>query len=140
MKRLQIPTALFAVLLALSALSPSQAQEIPWQAGLDAALREAERTGRPVIAYVTSNHCPHCTRMERDTLSNRDVQGAILSGFVPLYINADVDAATAGRLGVRGVPSTVIISPERRILAKGDGYVEPKRFLTWLRASGAERR
>lgn len=85
---------------------------------------------RPVLLYVTSNNCLYCKKMLRQTLSNPQVSRMIGDHAESYAFNATQMPELAKRLGVRGFPATLIISPDRELLYQIDGFVEPQEFVS----------
>lgn len=103
------------------------------------ALALAERSGRPVIAYVSSERCGFCRKMERVTWSDPAIADVVAEHFVPLRLDAGRHRAAVSQLGVRVFPTTFVISAEGRGLSGAAGFVTPERMSKLLRAKPAPR-
>ncbi|QDT70710.1 hypothetical protein MalM25_36650 [Planctomycetes bacterium MalM25] len=98
---------------------------IDWIESTSDALAEARRTGKPIVAYVTSDHCGYCRKMERETWSQPAVGRLVTERFVPMRLHADKHPEEVAALRVRAYPTTVLISPEGRAFAGRAGFLEP---------------
>lgn len=122
-------------LLALAvafAASPSAAAEIVWQTNAREAIEQAAAEGRPLLVFVTSRACPHCSRMERGTFRNAGVVKRMNLAFVALKVDADEQPMLVQRLRVQAFPSLLVVTPERRLRAKQQGYLSPPELHQFL--------
>jgi thioredoxin-related protein len=82
--------------------------------------------------------------MERDTFSDQAVVEDIQTRFVPLNVAAESNETLLRKLQVRTFPTTVILSPQARMLDYIPGYVGPQelrmRLATATRSVAAARR
>ncbi len=104
----------------------------PWDSGL----KEAARTGRPVLVDVYTDWCGWCKRMERDTYSRPAVRDYLGSHYVTVRLNPESSKAAwevANRFRITGYPTTVFLKPSGEHLITVPGYVAAPRFLTLLR-------
>ncbi len=109
-------------------------EEIVWQQDMPAAWKSMRDEGRPMLLFVTMDGCHHCRRMEAQTYRDERVVGRIRSSFVAAAINGPRQPEVARRLGVRVYPTTLIISPEFRVLESIRGYVPPEELTARLAA------
>lgn len=106
----------------LAAISIASADSIQWRRDWESALNEAKTTGKPIFLSVTAEWCHFCHKMERETFSQTPVAQKINTDFIPYLIDADDNPEMLQWAGVRAFPSTVIISPEQRVLSVIKGY------------------
>jgi len=141
---------LLAVLTAMSA----QAQDLDWQP-FEAALAEADATGRPVLVDVYAPWCGWCRKMKRDVYPSDGVRACLAEGFVLTRLNRD-DTRTRHRyrgqrmdlkrlaqeLGAASVPTVVLLAPDGERLVRLPGFIEADALRPVLAyvASGAYRR
>lgn len=107
---------------------------VEWIEDAEEALRSAGASGRPILAYVTSDHCGYCRKMERDTWADAGVAGRVRAGFTPLRLSAGANATVVESLGVRAFPTTIVLSPEGRGLGVAEGYLPPEKLTPMLDA------
>ncbi len=118
---------------------PPAAESIAWIDAPAEALAEARRTGKPIVAYVTSDHCGYCRKMERETWSQPAISRLVADGFVPMRLHAGKHPAEVAALRVRAYPTTVLISPEGRAFAGRAGFLEPLEVTELLRPALGQR-
>jgi thioredoxin-related protein len=100
----------------------------PWQADLNAAWQKAKATKRPLLLVASMEGCHYCEEMKRNTLHDRQVLAEIQHSYVPAAVKAADRPNLIEKLQIRIFPTTVIISPEGRVLDTIRGYVPPEQF------------
>ena len=121
--------ARLAVLLGFAtAASPAFAgDEAPsapaWREDYGAALEEARSSGRLLWIQFTGPWCPGCARMEEDSFPSPAVVAHTKSEFVPLRLRADVHQEMALDFELSGLPASVIVDADRKVLAVHQGYL-----------------
>jgi thioredoxin-related protein len=88
----------------------------------------AQAKGRPVLLYVTSDNCIFCKKMLRQTLTHPQISQVIAEHAETFAFNASQSPELAQKLGVRGYPTTLVISTDRELLCQIEGFVEPQEF------------
>jgi thioredoxin-related protein len=116
-----------AALGASSWINAGEGAASPWRSDALAAWKASQASGRPMLFYVTSTHCPYCVLMERKTLSDPNVQ-ALLGSFESARVYADRQPKVANNLRVHAYPTTVIVDANNVIVESIEGYVEPREF------------
>ncbi|WP_337174388.1 thioredoxin family protein [Paludisphaera sp.] len=97
-----------------------------WREDYGAALEEARATGRLLWIQFTGPWCPNCVRMEHDSLASPAVVARANSGFIPVRLQADVHQELALSFDVTGLPASVIVGPDRDVMAVHEGYLGPE--------------
>lgn len=120
-----------AVLLFFALFSTGK---IEWEERYQNALERAEKEGRPVLMFVSSESCPWCQRMKRETLSDAQVVAAIKEGFVPLFLEAPAGREEFKKSGleVDGVPATLFLDSQGREFGRVEGFMPPEEYLKRL--------
>lgn len=113
-------------------------RRIDWRAELGRAQSEARERNLPLWIQFTGSWCHYCHLMDRDSFTHTGIVGHSLQSFVPLKLQCDAHEDLAHRLGITGLPASVIVSPTGEIIAKHEGYVDGDTFLGFLQ--GALRR
>ncbi|MGH7202202.1 MAG: thioredoxin fold domain-containing protein [Planctomycetaceae bacterium] len=116
------------VLLIGAFLSPIKAAEIAWQRNLRVAARESGRLGKPLLVEITAEWCGYCHKMEQQTFRDEQIVRHVNHCFVPVTLDADRDPRIVEQMGVEGLPTTVILSPDLKVLAKITGYQTADQF------------
>ena len=145
--------ALVLLLTVLTAMS-APAQDLDWQP-FEAALAEADATGRPVLVDVYAPWCGWCRKMKRDVYPSEGVRACLDADFVITRLNRD-DGETMYRyrgqrlsarhlaqaLGATGVPTVVLLASDGQRLLRLPGFIEADALQPVLAyvASGAYRR
>lgn len=109
-----------------------QVQPISWDRDLERAWQSAQQQQRPLLLYVTSEHCHYCVLMKQQTWRNPAVASAVNQGFVAAEVSTNFRDRVAEALQIRMLPTTLVISPERKVLARFDGYIRPDQLIKQL--------
>ena len=105
-----------------------------WQS-FDEALVEADSTGKLIFVDVYAEWSGPCKEMDRTTYTNDTVQTILSTLYVSARMNIDTDDFTdslknAWRIG--GVPTSMVLAPNGRLIRKIPGYIPTDRMLKWL--------
>jgi thioredoxin-related protein len=114
---------------------PQRSAEINWAQSPKVATSLARRSRLPIVAFITSDHCGYCRKMERNSWSNPTIIRQVESGFVPLKLHAARDRRIVASLGIRSFPTTILFTPEGKIINKVSGYMPPNRLAGLLRTA-----
>ncbi len=114
-----------------------QTGPIPWLESADEALLQAQQTGKPILAYVTSDHCGYCRKMDRESWASPRVVGQVNQQFIPLKINAAQQPAQAQALQVQAFPTTLLLTQDGRVATGSAGFLPPERLTNLLRQADA---
>ena len=125
-------TFIFAGLIARSArgLEP---ESISWRDDYGSALEEARAANRLLWIQFTGPWCPNCTRMEHDSFPHPAIIEHARQSFVPLKLRSDVHEQLALDFNLSGLPATVLVAPNREVVAVHQGYLGPEQFDVFLR-------
>jgi thioredoxin-related protein len=83
---------------------------------------------KPLLVMFTSNNCTYCRKMIADTYSNQQVKELLHGRTESVMAHSDNYAALIKKLGIRGYPSSLLITPEGEVLDFMEGYVDPQAF------------
>jgi protein disulfide-isomerase len=120
-----LATSLF---LPAHALFSGQVARRAWIRDVDQALQEAESQQRPVLLFVSMDQCKYCQRMVQTTLRDPQVRQAIGSHFVPAVIKNSDRPDLMRELQIQSFPTTLIVSPQGKVLQEMKGYVDASKF------------
>jgi thioredoxin-related protein len=129
MKRL---TATLAVLLFLCSFS-EQCMAIEFHKSIEAAQKSAKEP-KPMVISFGAAWCGWCRRMEADTFGHESVT-AIEKEYLWVKLDIDNESDLSARYKVRGVPHTVVINSENRVMGMQSGYMNPEVFLKFVEDS-----
>lgn len=96
---------------------------IAWHHTAQTAFQISEQSRRPVLIYVSSEQCTYCRKMENETWSAPEISSLVQAGYVPLSLKAESDTELIAALNVKAYPTTIVVSPERKVIAGVAGYV-----------------
>jgi TolA-binding protein len=102
-----------------------------WQRSYEAALTQAQASNQAVVAYLYTDWCSYCKRMEAETFSSSEFQGAA-AGFTWLKLNAEEDAdgiRLRDQYGVKGYPTIVVLDQEGLRLDQIEGFLNTQQLL-----------
>lgn len=95
------------------------------------AIARGQEADRPVIAVVTADWCPPCQQLKKNTLTDGRVSSWIESNTIMTFVNSDRDPEIAKQLGVKYLPTTVVLK-DGKIVASKTGYLAPVDYLGFL--------
>jgi thioredoxin-related protein len=99
---------------------------------VEAAWKKAERQRRPLVIMFTSDHCPHCERMLAKTYADPEIRGLLVAHAETVLAHSRDYAELIRKLGVRGFPTTLIVSADGQIADAVEGFVEAPAFAARL--------
>jgi len=111
-----------------------------WLGDYGEALRASVAAQRPAWIQFTGPWCPNCHKMDKETFRNPKVIERLSKHFVTAKISCENDAELALSFGFTQLPSSVLISPDGKILARHEGFADPEKLesLTVLAGVPAE--
>ena len=77
-----------------------------WFTDFDKASAEAKKTNQPMLVMFSASWCAPCKMMIARVLPEAEVQSA-LKGFVPVYVDSEVEVDLASENGIRAYPTFV---------------------------------
>lgn len=114
--------ASYSSAIAQGLLSPKPDAKVRWTENIGHAMKQHRETGRPMIVYFTADYCGYCRKMERDTWSAPKVVRRMQDGFVALKVDAEKHPELVKRLGVEGLPATILFNSEGERVQTLSGY------------------
>jgi thioredoxin-related protein len=137
-KRRYLPWfAAYVCVMLMACQGPAGAQDegIPWRSS-EEALQEAKDVGRPIYLYFVMDNCIYCRKMDRETLSDREVEQYLREHFISARINAKDDAQLLRKYVIRGFPTSCFLTAEGENISCLPGYVGPEYFIRMLKYIG----
>lgn len=95
---------------------------INWRSVYADAAEEAAAANKPLLIEVTAVWCGACRQMQQLTFSDRRVIQRVESAYVPLVIDADEHPDLVAGFRVASLPTTLVVSPDLKILKRFTGY------------------
>jgi thioredoxin-like negative regulator of GroEL len=96
--------------------------------------RRLQQPAGPIVLVFGASWCGWCRKMASETLTDPKVQ-AIGDRFSWVKIDIDKDRDAAARFGVEGIPVTVVLDKQDRLLGAHDGYLTPEKFVEFVTKS-----
>lgn len=114
--------AAFSALVLIS--TPALAADpIPWRTDYNAARKESQETGKPMLVEIGSDNCLYCRKMEATTFTDPAIVELLKNHYIPLKINASQDNTLVQALRVQMYPTTVLAGPDGKIHSFLQGYM-----------------
>lgn len=113
---------LFAGIGTLVAASQLTADEVKWNKDIKQAAQRAVKEKKPLMVMVSAPWCAYCQQMLKTTFQDPKLAEHINHGFVPVYLDADEHEEIVKELQIKGLPTTLIISPEMQVVERFPGY------------------
>jgi protein disulfide-isomerase len=109
--------------------------------GVESALAESLKSGKPVMLYWGAVWCPPCHQLKATVFSRKDFQQK-LQHFIPVYLDGDEPGAQkwGETFGVSGYPSVVILNGDRSEILRIAGGMDLNQYATMLDAALEDRR
>jgi len=101
---------------------------LTWLGDYGEALRASVAAQRPAWIQFTGPWCPNCHKMDKETFRNPKVIERLSKHFVTAKISCENDAELALSFGFTQLPSSVLISPDGKILARHEGFADPDKL------------
>ena len=105
---------------------------VRWQQDVEAGLQTANDSSQLILMKFTADSCVYCKKMERDTFSNPQVAAIVHRSFVPVLVDATKYRSLVEQLKIKGLPTTLVISPDMVILERILGYRSAESLLPEL--------
>ncbi len=126
---------------ATSSTEPSAGKPAPLRHGVfrftsyPAAWTAAQETNRPILVFVTSRSCPHCSRMLGETYRAAAVRDFVNGSFETVLVDRSEQPALAAKLHVKWFPTTLVVGPDNKVMDVIEGYVDAASFSRRLQTS-----
>ncbi len=115
-------SVIFAVVCFLTNSWSLSAGEVKWNKDLRQAAAQASQEKKPLLVMVSAPWCGYCQKMLKTTFRDEKLIGHLDQCFVPVYLDADEHPELVEELQVEGLPTTLIISPEMKVILRLSGY------------------
>ena len=143
------------VLLVGYSLYRSLPDRLPWIQSYEQALNQAQLEGKLILAYLFTDWCGYCKKMEAETFTDKTVIDEMSDRYVWLKLNAETDEEgrqLQGRFNITGYPGMLLLDGEGQEMGRISGFVPagafrervaaaaggPGSFVSLLRTAGRE--
>jgi thioredoxin-related protein len=116
--------AVFGNLMGVAS-AESTTEKVVWRSSLKQAAIDSKNSNKPMLLQFTADWCGFCKKMYKGTFTDQRVISHVNACFIPISVDADQQEALAEAVGVEGLPTTVIVSPDLKVLKKFTGYLTP---------------
>lgn len=100
-----------------------QSSALKWSAYDSGALEKAQKLKRPLLVLVYLDTCHWCRKYETETLETARIRKRLGTDYIPVAVNHALQPEVAKKLGAQMVPTTILLTPEGRKMAKFMGFV-----------------
>jgi len=107
-----------------------------WTADPAVVWQSAQAQNRPVLAFVTRPGCRHCVLMRGAVFADADINRYLAQNYVCWNVDTARQAAPEA-WRITQYPTTLLLSPQGRILWRGEGQQTRDTFLRQLHAASA---
>ncbi len=102
-------------------------QGLPFVMGYDEGMKAAAAENKPAMMFVTTTWCGWCKKLADENFNEPEVK-ELLTKFVCVIVDGDVESAAAAKLGASGYPHIVFLSAKGEKLAEQSGYASVNEF------------
>lgn len=95
---------------------------------IDSAWKAAQKSGKPVLLFVTSKRCHYCDKMKAETWAHPQIAQAVAAQFEPVAVLKEKDPQIVKQLGIRAYPTTLVVSPKGELAGHLRGFANPEKF------------
>lgn len=129
MNRITLTLALAVLGMGIGQTESFGQTSIAWLRSAQQAADIASKSGKPILVYVRSASCHYCDLMQSNVWEDLATAEIINRSYVPLKLTREENAEAVRSLKIKGFPTTLLFSADRKYLHRIDGYMEGPRFL-----------
>jgi thiol:disulfide interchange protein DsbD len=97
---------------------------IQWHS-YDEGMARGKFEKKKVFIHFMADWCYYCGVMEKETFTDPVIISALNENFIPIKVDFDKEATTSSHYGVRGLPDTIFLAENGRIIGRRPGYIPP---------------
>ncbi len=97
-------------------------------ASYPAAWKAAQESNRPILIFVSMPNCHYCVKMKKQVLRIPHVKQMVAESFETLHADRYANAKLISKLKIKWYPTTVLVSPNNKVLDVIEGYAEVSPF------------
>ncbi len=111
-------------------LFPLFSSGINWYTDVEKAKADAQKQQKIIFVFVESKHCPYCTQMKEETLSDKDVIRTLNRDYIPLKIDFDTPQGRKYFGATTVMPTSYFYAPNGKLLETLEG-LQNLEFFFW---------
>ena len=119
------------VLLVGYSLYRSLPDRLPWIQSYGQALKQAQEEGKLILAYLYTDWCGYCKKMEAETFTDQAVIDEMSDSYVWLKLNAETDEEgrqLQERFNITGYPGMILLDGQGQEMERISGFVPAEAF------------
>ncbi len=105
------------------------APKIKWRTSLPAAMKEAKRTGKPIMIDFYATWCGPCKLLDAHVYTYAPLVKE-MNNWIPVKIDAEQQAAVAQKYDVTGYPTLLYMKPNGAVIKRQSGLEVPVKHQT----------
>ena len=106
-----------------------------WSHDVRAAYKQSVKENRPMLLVFGAEWCTYCKKLEKTTLVDPKIANYVREGFIPVHVDVDNDPELAKILKIKGLPCSVVVSSDVKVLGRLEGYKNTGEFYAFLTES-----
>lgn len=99
------------------------------QTDVEKVWKHAARQQKPMLVMFTSERCKYCQKMLTETYGHPGIQQMLAGRTETVLAHAEDYRDLTKKMGIRGYPTSMLVSPKGEVLDFMQGYVAPKDFV-----------
>jgi thioredoxin-like negative regulator of GroEL len=126
---------LIAAAFAPAGATAAEPTAIRWRTDYNAARKEAQEKGLPILVDVGTDDCFYCQKLETTTFKDTGIAKMLTGQFVPLKIDGNKEPGLARALSVQVYPTIVLAGPDGKIHHILQGYQTADQLRDYMKQS-----
>ena len=124
----------FTLLFSLSLFANEEfGAKMGYESNYQDALDKATKLNKPIAVIMVTSYCPWCRKLERQTLSKKDINDKLHESFVPVILNRD-ESSYPKNFYAPMVPTVFFVDPKtQKSLFESIGYKNVRDFKASLK-------
>lgn len=129
-----VPAIAVLSLILLSSSANAQVRQQAQRPGLfsetsiEKGWKRSMHQKQPMLVMFTSDNCKFCKKMLAETYGHPTIEQMLATNTQTVLAHKNDYEALVKKLGIRGYPSSVLISPKGDVLEFVEGFLPPKEF------------
>jgi thiol-disulfide isomerase/thioredoxin len=112
---------------------PRATTPVRWGHDLNAALAQAQATGRKVLIDFEATWCGPCKTMDEWIWTDAEVATLVSERFVGVKLDGDIEKALVSRFSVGGYPTMIVLDAAGKEAQRASGYLPSKDAIEFLK-------